>query len=403
MKKFLLIPQWIVFCFFISCDRNEKVETIPAPNPPAPVDVITPSNVKTFLVDPNATTETAALFYNLRNLGKTKTVIGQHDAFNSFYQSSGVSDIKKTTGNDPGLLGSDFMFITDKENPNNNWYVLQENKIIQDTKEAYSKGMINTFCWHLREPYNELSFYASDMSAAQKADAFKNLAPGGKFNDWYKTKLDKVASVIANLKDDNGKLIPIIFRPFHEFDGNWFWWGANYCSADEYIAVFRFTVTYLREVKNIHNVLYAFSPDNSYSNATYYLSRYPGDQFVDILGMDNYGDFDNKGTAGSTMANSKLKFLSDLAVSKNKIAALTETGYRVTSATPPISNWFSTYLYDAVSNNNIQISYLMFWSNTNSGYYVPTPSASNATDFKNFTLKPKMILQNNIPKLYSFP
>ena len=83
------------------------------------------------------------------------------------------SDIKKATGKDPGILGSDFMFITDKNNPSNNWYVQQENKIIQDAKSAYTKGMINTFCWHLREPYNETSFYASDMTAAQKADAFK--------------------------------------------------------------------------------------------------------------------------------------------------------------------------------------------------------------------------------------
>jgi mannan endo-1,4-beta-mannosidase len=103
------------------------------------------------------------------------------------------------------------MFITDKENPSNNWFVQQENKIIQDTKDAYNKGIINTFCWHLREPYNENSFYASDMTDSQKSDAFKSLLPGGKFNDWYKKKLDKVASIVSNLKDNNGKQIPIIF------------------------------------------------------------------------------------------------------------------------------------------------------------------------------------------------
>jgi mannan endo-1,4-beta-mannosidase len=167
------------------------------------------------------------------------------------------------------------MFITDKENPSNNWFVQQENKIIQDTKDAYNKGIINTFCWHLREPYNENSFYASDMTDSQKSDAFKSLLPGGKFNDWYKKKLDKVASIVSNLKDNNGKQIPIIFRPFHEFDGNWFWWGANYCTAEEYISVYRFTVNYLRDTKNVHNILFAFSPDNSYTTSSSYLSRYP--------------------------------------------------------------------------------------------------------------------------------
>ena len=401
MKKIRLLFNILLLFLIISCDNSETV--VVTPTPTVSIDVVTPQNVKNYMVDKNASTETAALFYNLRNLGKSKTLIGQQDAFNSFYQNSGSSDIKKTTGNDPGILGSDFMFITDKDNPNNNWYIQQENKIIQDTKDAYAKGMINTFCWHLREPYNEKSFYSADMTSEQRTDAFKSLLPGGKFNDWYKKKLEKVASVVSNLKDTNGKQIPIIFRPFHEFDGNWFWWGANYCTAEEYISVYRFTVNYLRDTKNVHNILFAFSPDNSYTTPSSYLSRYPGDDYVDILGMDNYGDFDNKGTSGASLANSKLKLISDLAISKNKIAALTETGYRVTSTTPAINNWFSTYLYDAITNNNLQIAYVMFWNNTSSGYYVPTPGTSNVADFQNFTQKSKIILQNNISKMYSFP
>ena len=401
MKKIRLLFNILLLFLIISCDNSETV--VVTPTPTVSIDVVTPQNVKNYMVDKNASTETVALFYNLRNSGKTKIIIGQQDAFNSFYQNNGSSDIKKTTGNDPSILGSDFMFITDKDNPNNNWYVQQENKIIQDTKDAYTKGMINTFCWHLREPYNEKSFYSADMTSEQRTDAFKSLLPGGKFNDWYKKKLDKVASVVSNLKDTNGKQIPIIFRPFHEFDGNWFWWGANYCTAEEYISVYRFTVNYLRDTKNVHNILFAFSPDNSYTTPSSYLSRYPGDDYVDILGMDNYGDFDNKGTSGASLANSKLKLISDLAISKNKIAALTETGYRVTSTTPAINNWFSTYLYDAITNNNLQIAYVMFWSNTSSGYYVPTPGNSNVADFQNFTLKSKIILQNNISKMYSFP
>ena len=401
MKKIRLLFNILLLFLIISCDNSETV--VVTPTPTVSIDVVTPQNVKNYMVDKNASTETVALFYNLRNLGKTKIIIGQQDAFNSFYQNSGSSDIKKTTGNDPSILGSDFMFITDKDNPNNNWYVQQENKIIQDSKDAYAKGMINTFCWHLREPYNETSFFSSDMTSEQRTDAFKSLLPGGKFNNWYKKKLDKVASVVSNLKDTNGKQIPIIFRPFHEFDGNWFWWGANYCTAEEYISVYRFTVNYLRDTKNVHNILFAFSPDNSYTTPSSYLSRYPGDDYVDILGMDNYGDFDNKGTSGASLANSKLKLISDLAISKNKIAALTETGYRVTSTTPAINNWFSTYLYDAITNNNLQIAYVMFWSNTSSGYYVPTPGNSNVADFQNFTLKSKIILQNNISKMYSFP
>ncbi len=119
--------------------------------------------------------------------------------------------------------------------------------------------------------------------------------------------------------------------------------------------------------------------------------------------MDNYGDFDNQGTTGSGRANAKLKIISDLAKTKVKITALTETGYQVTSTKMPITDWFSNYLYNALTSNDIQVSYVMFWNNTKDGYYVPNGSVSNAADFKTFTAKPKSALLNSLPKMYELP
>jgi mannan endo-1,4-beta-mannosidase len=406
MKNHFL--KTIVFSSIIALSSCSKEDSTPDPVlvvPPVVVtDVLTTQNAKTYMVDKNATTETVALFYNLKKLAKTKFAIGQQDAFNGFYSngSSAQSDIKKTTGYEPALLGSDFMFITDKNNngQSDNWFYQQEIIITDDVKEAYAKGMINTFSWHIREPNKEDSFYAADMTTEQKATAFKSILPGGVNNAWYKTKLDKIASVISNLKGSKGELIPIIFRPFHEFDGSWFWWGADFCSPEDYKAAYQFTVEYLRDTKGVHNILYAFSPDNSYATSTNYLSRYPGDAYVDVLGMDNYGDLNNLGQTGADKANAKLKMLSDLAITKVKIAAMTETGYRVTATVAPVTNWFSTYLYSALTANSIQISYVMFWNNSQDGYYVPTPTASNAGDFKTFSTKSKSVLVNTLPSMY---
>ncbi|WDF58700.1 glycosyl hydrolase [Flavobacterium sp. KACC 22758] len=391
---------------FISCSSDNESDPVIIIDPVVEADPLTTQNAPTFMVDANATKETVALFYNLKRLAKTKTAIGQQDAFNSFYQDAGGdSDIKKNTGYDPAVLGSDFMFITDKNNNNqaDNWFYQQEQKIISDVKAAYAKGIINTFSWHLREPNKEDSFYAADMTAEQKAAAFKSILPGGANNEWYKKKLDKIASVILNLKGSNGELIPVIFRPFHEFDGSWFWWGASFCTPEEYKQAFQFTVDYLKNTKGVHNILYAFSPDNSYTTEANYLSRYPGDKYVDIIGMDNYGDFNNQGQTGSDKANAKLKILSDYAKAKVKIAALTETGYRVASTTPAITDWFSTLLYNALTKNDIQISYVMFWNNNKDGYYVPTGSVSNAVDFKTYSSKTKSALLNTLPKMYEMP
>lgn len=390
----------------ISCSSDKESGGEVIVDPPMQDDPLTTSNAANYMVDADATKETIALFYNLKRLAQTKTAIGQQDAFNSFYQDAGgESDIKKNTGFDPALLGSDFMFITDKSNNNqaNNWFYQQEQKIIADTKAAYAKGIINTFSWHLREPNKEESFYTADMTSEQKATAFRSILPGGTNNEWYKKKLDKVASVVSNLKGTNGELIPIIFRPFHEFDGSWFWWGADFCTPDEYKKAYQFTVEYLKNTKGVHNILYAFSPDNSYTTEANYLSRYPGDKYVDIIGMDNYGDFNNQGQTGSDKANAKLKILSDYAKAKVKIAALTETGYRVTSTTPAITDWFSTLLYSALTKNDIQISYVMFWNNNADGYYVPNGTVSNTADFKTYSLKTKSALVNSLPKMYEMP
>ncbi len=408
MKKQYIIIILLGFLFLAACSGDNSDPTPdPVVDPPVSTDLLTAQNVKTYMADPNATAETTALFYNLKKLAKTKFAIGQQDAFNGFYNngSADQSDIKKTTGYDPAVLGSDFIFITDKQNNNqaDNWFYQQEQKTINDVKAAYAKGIINTFSWHIREPNKEDSFYAADMTEEQKTTAFKSILPGGANHEWYKKKLDKVASVFLKLKGSKGELIPVIFRPFHEFDGSWFWWGANFCSADEYKAAYQFTVTYLRDTKGVHNILYAFSPDNSYSKSADYLSRYPGDKYVDVLGMDNYGDFNNQGQTGADKANAKLKIISDLAITKVKIAALTETGYQVTASISPVANWFSTYLYSALTAKDIQISYVVFWTNHKDGYYVPTPAAANAADFKTFVAKSKSALVNNLPKMYELP
>lgn len=398
MKKTVLLLTLLIGA---ACSSDKASDPV---TPPV-AETLTPENAHTFLADAQASDETVALFYNLIVLSRTRFAVGQHDAFRSFYQNEGpVSDIQKTTGSDPALLGSDFMFITDKNNDGmpSNWFHQQERGIISDVKAAYAKGMINVFCWHLREPYHEASFYAADMTADEKATAFKSILPGGAKHDWYKAKLDKVAAIFQELKDASGRAIPVVFRPFHEFDGNWFWWGAAYCTPEEYKQAFRFTVTYLRDVKQVHNVLYAFSPDRSYGNEAAYLSRYPGDDVVDVLGMDNYGDFD-AGTSGLANANAKLRYLSLLARNRTKIAALTETGYAVSASSPAIAGWFSDRLYPALTENDVRIAWVMFWSNSENAYYVPPPSAANAGDLMNFSNKAKAVLADGLPDLYHMP
>ncbi|MGI0105768.1 glycosyl hydrolase [Salinimicrobium sp. WS361] len=413
MKKiFLFLFMSLVLA---GCSKDEDPVVNPDPDPVDPVDpvdppgeeefILQPEDTRTYMVDASATEETVALFYQLKTLSRNHFIIGQQDAFNAFYgNNSGESDIKKVSGSDPGLLGSDFMFITDDNNNGQpeNWFYQQEQKIIADVVEAYDKGMVNHFTWHLREPYEGDHFYADDMTEFQRANAFKSILPGGANHEYYKEKLLKVAEVTKNLKGSDGKLIPIIFRPFHEFDGGWFWWGAPYASAQEFKSLWRFTVEYLRDELEVHNILYAYAPDNSYSTATTYLQRYPGDEYVDILGMDNYGDFLPGDALKLSAANAKLKMVSDLAKERVKIAAMTETGLFIPNSTLP-ENFYSKNLYEVLTGNDIQIGFMMFWQNSENVYTVPVPGLEGEEDFLQFVQKEEPLLLHEMPTMYNLP
>ncbi|KOS05857.1 beta-mannosidase [Flavobacterium akiainvivens] len=404
MKKLYAL---LVFGFILaSCGGDDNgFAGMTDDTPPFTEDVLTPANARSYMADPNATDETVALFYNLWKLQQTKYLVGQQDAFESFYGSGPESDMKSATGSDPGLLGSDFMFITDDQNTGEDWNWFHEQEIIitDDVKEAYGKGMVNMFTWHLREPYEGASFYTHDMTDFQKQNAFASILPGGENHEYYKAKLDKVADVLNNLKDNNNKLIPVIFRPFHEFDGSWFWWGAQWCTPAQFKQAWQFTVQYLRDTKNVHNVLYSYAPDNSYTTANQYLERYPGDGYIDVLGMDNYGDLAMGVDNGVAIANNKLVMLSNLAQEKVKVAALTETGWSVSPGVPVIPGWFGTDVYNVMTQNNVKLAFVMFWGNSQTFYFVPPAGQTNTQDFVDFANKPESVLQENMPDMYVMP
>ena len=409
MKR-ILTSLFIVNFFLVSCSKDEEfmeeIDATPPVSEEQPEIGFPPSLAYSFMVDAGATPETIALFYNLKALSYSSYIVGQQDAFSAFYQNNGgMSDMKKLTGSDPGMLGSDFMFITDDANDEqpNNWFYQQEQHIRSKAIEAFDKGMVNIFCWHLREPYEGDHFYTSEMTTDQKQNAFKSILPGGENHEYYKKKLQKVATFTKNLKSTNGTLIPIIFRPFHEFDKDFFWWGAAYSSPQEFIDLWRFTVSYLRDDLDVSNMLYAFSPDNSYTTENSYLTRYPGDEYVDVVGMDNYGDLAAQNGSLISLANQKLKVVSDLAEKRNKIAAFTETGYFVSPSDQLAPDFYSRNVYEVLTKQDINLGFMMFWQNYQDSYTVPVPGARGADDFLKFREKEKTMLLTDMPDIYDLP
>jgi mannan endo-1,4-beta-mannosidase len=213
------------------------------------------------------------------------------------------------------------------------------------------------------------------------------------------------------LKDENNKSIPVIFRPYHEHNGDWFWWGKGPCSEEEYIALWKFTLHYLRDSMNIHNLLYAISPDRSRTGGidrdSCFLYAYPGDEYVDILGVDNYWDVGRSSDYLKDMTRAQqdslflgsLQTLVKLAVTKNKIPALTETGLAGVKET----NWYTSRLLKPLKGDSLaaKIAFILVWRNGNPEQcYAPYPGHPAADDFIAFRNDPLILFEDELPPLY---
>ncbi|RPD43999.1 glycoside hydrolase family 26 protein [Paracnuella aquatica] len=389
----------------LACTKNGSSET-PVTIPPVtpPKDTI-PSlaNVRSWLVDKAATAETAALFYNLKKVAKTGILFGHQDATKRGVIDAATqwaneqhlpavsrdrSDVKEVTGAYPAVYGHDFLHIANfNKSP---WFQYEASIARQLTIDAYNRGGVNTFAWHYNNPVSKGSFYWNESKVA----AVANILPGGSHNDVFKQSLKEIADFATSLLGADGKLVPVIFRPFHEFDGDWFWWGKAHCTADQYKQLYQFTVTYLRDSLGVRNFLYAWSPDKNFNTELQYLERYPGDAYVDLVGMDNYGDM-AVGTAPS-VAGAKLKIISDYAIRKNKVAALTETGLSRLLQ----SDWFTGLLQKALQSSTPQLAYVLVWANTKDHFWTPYKGHPAEADFIKFKQSPYVHFGDEMPKMY---
>jgi mannan endo-1,4-beta-mannosidase len=197
--------------------------------------------------------------------------------------------VKSVTGSHPAIIGVDFSGLSGLPDSIISKVKVSLKKNIEDT---YNRGGITTVAWHFSNPVSEGGFYWKDSVSLP---AVKYIIPGGSGHEKYKSILSAIAGLAKSLKGNDGKQVPVIFRPYHEFDGDWFWWGKSHCTIDEFKTLWKFTVSYLRDSLGVHNFIYAFSPDCKFNSEEEYLERYPGDEWVDMVGVDNYADFGRDG------------------------------------------------------------------------------------------------------------
>ena len=347
------------------------------------------------LIDKEATPETINLFNNLKKISKKHTLFGHQHATEYGHGWKGDknrSDVKSVVGSHPAMIGVDLSGMSGRSPRYIQQYEYDLRKNVIDT---YNRGGVTTVAWHFSNPISDGGFYWRDSISKP---AVKYIIPGGDAHERYKEILNTVAAWAKNLIGGDGKLVPVIFRPFHEFDGDWFWWGKAHCTTEEFIALWRFTVTYLRDELGVHNFIYAFSPDNKFNNETQYLERYPGDEWVDMVGMDNYADL-GRDQYNLDRAIKKLKIVSDYAIKKEKLAAFTETGLE----SIPNDKWWTDVLLKIMKSDDLELCYVLVWRNdvnSPTHYYAPFPGHSSVPDFKIFYNDDFTLFQNDLNDIY---
>ncbi len=297
------------------------------------------------------------------------------------------SDVLSATGDYPAIVGWDFIGIEEGTGHTSYWVWFDEMR--QKVAAHHGRGGVNTVSWHCANP-------ATHGSSKDLADGmtlrrvFANQALTDTLVKW----IGLAADMIGSFRDAGGNRIPVLFRPWHEHTGGWFWWGKNQCTKDEYVRLWRLT----REVfdrKGVDNVLWVYSPDTIEDYADY-IERYPGDAYVDVMGCDLY--YCTEPEADSKF-NDRLALRLGSAVraacEHGKIAALTETGYIAL----PDANWFTRSLLPQLKK--YKIAYALVWHNcyeSDKMFCTPYPGHPGTADFRKFAKNKRVLFLKDFKK-----
>lgn len=307
------------------------------------------------LVDDQASNQTRSLYAYLKNISGDYLMFGhQNDTTEIVSDQPGItSDTYNNVNAYPAVFGLDMGDILRSGIPAS----------VGVIRHAYEQNGTVTISDHMPN-------FSSGGNFSDLTPTVANILPGGKDNAKFLERLDKTAELAKAAKDSKGQSIPIIYRPFHENSGIWFWWGASNSTKSEFIRLWRYTVEYMRDVKGVDNFLYAYSPNGHFTDETDYLSRYPGDDYVDLLGFDMYNDKPQYDSGWMEATLQDARIVAKIAADKGKVSAFTETGPRwngsdglaLTGNSMP--DWYNvlheTLTMDPIAKN---LAYMMVWRN----------------------------------------
>ena len=281
------------------------------------------------------------------------------------------SDVKSVCGDWPAVMSFDLGHL--ELGNDNNLDGVPFDRIRQESVAQYMRGGMVSFSWHADNPLT-----GKDAWDVSDSTVVRSVLPGGKNHDKFIVWLDRVADFFNSIKTQDGVKVPVLFRPWHEHTGSWFWWGQALCTDEEYDALWQMTYKRMRE-KGADQLLWAYSPGIEPKDSAEYMRRWPGDGIVDVIGVDAYQHEDRQAYINSL--DRLLRIMTDVSKAHGKAMAVTEAGYE----SIPDSVWWTKTLMPVIGK--YPISYVLVWRNAHnkSGhFYAPYPGHASEADFKTF-------------------
>ena len=289
----------------------------------------------------------------------------------------GRSDVLETCGDYPAVMGFDLggIEVGDTKNLDSVPFELIRTEIIRH----HQRGGIVTISWHPRNPVTRgTAWDATD-------GVVTSILADGETHDLFRTWLTRVRTFLSSLQTENGEAVPFIFRPWHENNGFWFWWGNTHCTPEEYLALWNLTQDYL----TAPNIVWSYSPNlqGGFTDDTF-VPRYPGDDRVDLIGLDAY----QWGTEEDYVrqASADLDYLCAYGAQHGKPVALTECGFK----NNPDPTWWHRVLLPMMKK--YPLSYALVWRNAETEHFGPVPNTDNGSEFMPLYNDPQILFLNDI-------
>jgi mannan endo-1,4-beta-mannosidase len=246
------------------------------------------------LVTPHASPEAVALLEYLHSISGKHTLTGQHNFPNT--HDTSTRQAARAWGKTPAIFGQDFGFAA----PGDKDAVTARPEIIAECERQYGKGSIIALCWHAVPPTADepVTFRPRPGAATDRLASVEGhltdkqwndlVTPGTKLYNHWCAQVDVIAGYLKQLQAAH---VPVLWRPYHEMNGDWFWWGGRRGDCGTTV-LYRQLFDRLVNYHHLDNLVWIWSVDRPSTPERQFADYFPGRNYFDIAALDVYhGDF----------------------------------------------------------------------------------------------------------------